>query len=57
MTTQRYVELHEEIYGNNYADQFITKIASDKQERIDLINDGWSLFDKEGVDWYFRKPK
>jgi hypothetical protein len=27
------------------------------KERIDLMNDGWDLVDKMGVDWYFRKPK
>ncbi len=36
---------------------FITKIASTKEERIALSNDGWSILEKDGDDWYFRKPK
>lgn len=56
-TTMIYVRLYKQIYKTQQIDQFITKIASTKEERIDLMNDGWNLVDKEGVDWYFRKPK
>ena len=56
MTTQRYVELYEEIYGNDKPDHFITKIASIKEERIALLNDGWTFIKNDGEDWYFRKP-
>jgi hypothetical protein len=52
-----YVELYNQIYSNYSPSQFVTKIASTKKERCNLINDGWSLVEKEGEDWYFRKPK
>jgi len=57
MTTQRYVELYCQIYDTNKPDQFITKIAATKEERITLINDGWTFIKNDGDDWYFRKPK
>jgi integrase len=56
-TTYRYVRLYHQIYKPHQPNQFITKIASTKKERIDLMNDGWSLVDKDDEDWYFRKPK
>ena len=56
-TTYRYVRLYHQIYKPQQPNQFITKIASNKEERIDLMNDGWSLVDKDGEDWYFKKPK
>lgn len=56
-TTYIYVSLYHQIYKPQQPNQFLTKIASTKKERIDLINDGWSLVEKEGDDWYFRKPK
>jgi len=56
-TTMIYVRLYKQIYKNQLPDQFITKIASTKKERIDLMNDGWTLVEKDRVDWYFRKPK
>ena len=56
-TTMIYVRLYNQIYKPQQPDQFVTKIASTKEERIELMNDGWNLVDKEGVDWYFRKPK
>jgi integrase len=57
MTTQRYVELYCQIYDTNQPDQFITKIAATKEERINLINDGWTFIKNDENDWYFRKPK
>ena len=36
---------------------FETKIASTKEERIDLKNDGWNCWGKDGQDWYFIKPR
>ena len=57
LTTQRYIELYNEIYGINESNQFITKIATTKQERIELMNDGWTFIKDDGDDWYFRKPK
>lgn len=56
-TTMIYVRLYKQIYKNIQPDQFITKIASTKEERIELMSNGWNLVDKEGVDWYFRKAK
>jgi len=56
-TTMMYVELYAQIYSDDRPSQFITKIASTKEERCTLINDGWSLVDKDSEDWYFRRPK
>ena len=56
-TTMRYVELYKQIYSNDIPRQFITKIASTKEERILLSNDGWSILEKDGDDSYFMKPK
>ena len=50
-------EIGEIIPKNQQSDQFITQIASNKKERIDLMNEGWNLVEKDGDDWYFRKPK
>jgi len=52
-----YVDIYEEIYGEETNRTFISKIASTKEERIALINDGWELVDKDGEDWYFKKPE
>jgi integrase/predicted RNA-binding Zn-ribbon protein involved in translation (DUF1610 family) len=57
MTTQRYLEIYAQIYGTDQPDQFVTKIAATKEERINLINDGWTFIKNDGDDWYFRKPK
>lgn len=57
LTTQRYIELYCQIYGTNQSDQFVTKIAGTKEERIELIDDGWEYIKNDGEDWYFRKPK
>ena len=57
MTTQRYVELYCQLFDTNQPDQFITKIAATKEERCELINDGWEFIKSDGDDWYFRKPK
>jgi integrase len=57
MTTQRYLEIYAQIYGTDKPDQFVTKIAVTKEERITLINDGWTFIKNDGDDWYFRKPK
>ncbi len=56
MTTQRYVELYEEIYGYDKPEHFIAKIASTKEERVTLLNDGWTFIKNDGEDWYLRKP-
>jgi site-specific recombinase XerD len=54
-TTIIYTRLYKQIYKNLQPDQFITKIASTKEERIELMNDGWNLVEKDSDDWYFRK--
>jgi len=56
-TTMIYTRLYKQIYKNQQPNQFITKIASTKEERVELMNDGWNLVDKDGIDWYFSKPK
>jgi len=57
LTTQHYVEIYSQIYGNDKPDQFITKIAVTKEERITLLDDGRTFIKNDGDDWYFRKPK
>ena len=57
LTTQRYVEIYNQIYDINAPDQFISKIAVTKEERIVLLNDGWTFIKNDGKEWYFRKPK
>ncbi len=56
-TTYRYVRLYNQIYKHQQSFKFLTKVASTKEERCDLINDGWDLVEKEGEDWYFKKPE
>ncbi len=56
-TTMIYIDLYEQIYGDDTPRKFVTKIASTKQERIELINNDWDLVSKDGDDWYFRKPE
>ena len=54
LTTQRYVGLYKQVYNSIQTNRFITKIASTKKERCELINDGWILVSKDGDDWYFK---
>jgi integrase len=55
-TTYRYVRLCTQIYKPKQKIKYVTKIASNKEERIELINDNWELVEKDGEDWYFRQP-
>jgi hypothetical protein len=32
-------------------------IADTKEERCNLINDGWDLVEKDVEDWYCKKPE
>ena len=57
LTTQIYLDVYEEIYGSNSITEFVTKIASTKEERIALINEGLDLVERDGEDWYFKRPK
>jgi len=56
-TTYRYVRLYNQVYKNENPDQFVTKIASNQEERFELFNNGWTKVGEDGDDWYFRKPK
>jgi len=56
-TTYRYVRLYNQIYKHQQQVKFVTKIASTKEQRCELINDSWDLVEKEGEDWYFKKPE
>lgn len=58
MNTQRYVELYTEIYGNLQLENYVSKVASTKDERKMLIESGfeWVVQDNDGLT-YFRKPK
>jgi integrase len=57
MTTQIYVELYEEIYGDLKPENFISAVASTQKERRQLIESGfeWIGQDNDGLT-YFRKP-
>ena len=46
-TTYRYVRLYNQIYKHQQSFKFLTKVASTKEERCDLINDGWDLVEKD----------
>ncbi len=52
-----YVELYKQIYGDEQRGEFITKIVSNKEERIILMNQGWTFVEKDSEDWYFRRLK
>ncbi|MCJ7721973.1 tyrosine-type recombinase/integrase [Candidatus Bathyarchaeota archaeon] len=56
-TTYRYVRLYNQVYKNENPDQFVTKIASTKEERFELFNNGWTKVGEDRNDWYFTKPK
>jgi len=55
-TTYRCVRLYNQSYKHQRKVKFVTKITSTKEERCNLINDGWVLVEKDRDDWYFRKP-
>jgi site-specific recombinase XerD len=42
---------------NFESDEWICKVATTKQERINLIQGGFTFVSKEGEEWYFRKRK
>jgi len=58
MTTQRYVDLYEEIYSNLKPENYLSAVASTQKERRTLIESGfeWIGQDNDGLT-YFRKPK
>ncbi|MFZ7138182.1 MAG: tyrosine-type recombinase/integrase [archaeon] len=56
-TTHIYIRLYNQIYKAQRNDEFITKIASTKEKRCELIANGWELVATQEDDWYFRKRK
>ena len=56
VTAYRYVRLYKQTYQTQKNIKYVTKIASTKKERCELINNDWQLVGKDGEDWYFRKP-
>jgi len=56
-TTYRYIRLYNQIYKHQQRVKFITKVASTKEERCELINDDWMFVEKDRDDWYFKKPE
>jgi integrase len=39
------------------SDEWICKVASTRQERTKLIEEGFTFISKQGEEWYFRKRK
>jgi integrase len=39
------------------SDEFVCKVATTKEERINMIEGGFVFVAKEGEEWYFRKRK
>lgn len=39
------------------SDEWVCKVATSKQERVNLIESGFTFVSKEGEEWYFRKRK
>ncbi len=58
MNTQRYVELYIEMYGNLQPENYVSKVATTKEERKMFIESGfeWVGQDNDGLT-YFRKRK
>jgi len=56
-TTYRYIRLYNQIYKYQQKVKFISKVASTKEQRCELINNDWMFVEKEGEDWYFKKPE
>lgn len=56
-TTYGYVEIYNQIYKPQQQVKYMSRIASTKEERCELINNDWQLVGKDGEDWYFKKPE
>jgi len=57
LTTQRYIELYTEIYGDLKPDQYVCETASTVKEAKQLIESGYEyVSDMDGVQLY-RKAK
>lgn len=58
LTTQIYVEMYTQIYGDIKPERYVSKVAEIKEQKLRLINDGWEFVQKDNDGcWYFRKPK
>ena len=58
LTTQIYVEMYTQIYGDIKPERYVSKVAETKEQKLQLINDGWEFVQKDNDGcWYFRKPK
>ena len=57
MTTQRYVELYEEIYSELKSDGYICEIASTVKDAMKLIEQGFEFVCKIEGEQLFRKVK
>jgi hypothetical protein len=57
MTTQRYVELYEEIYSDFKPDSFICETASTAKDAMKLIEQGFEFVCEIEGEQLFRKVK
>lgn len=57
MTTQRYVELYEEIYGDLKPDSYICETASGAKDAMKLIEQGFEYVCDIDGEKLFRKVK
>ena len=58
LTTQIYVEMYTQIYGDIKPEHYISKVAETKEQKLQFINDGWEFVQKDNDGcWYFRKAK
>ena len=57
MTTQRYVELYEEIYGDLKPESYVCEIASNVKEAKKLIEQRFQYVCEIEGEKLFKKPK
>ncbi len=57
ITTQRYVELYEEVYGDMNSENYVCEIASNIKEAKKLIEQGFQYVCKIDGEQLFKKPK
>ena len=57
MTTQRYVELYEEIYDDLKPENFICETASSVKEAKNLVEQGFQYVCEIDGEKLFKKPK
>jgi hypothetical protein len=57
MTTQRYVELYEEIYGDLKPESYVCQTASNVKEAKKLIEQGFQYVCEIDGEKIFKKPK